>query len=133
VANLFWRSGRPEFAEVSERAESGGAAAEPAFAERHWPPSNTFEQSMFVSIAAMLADDVLDAPDPIAAANERFALVLHIHVSAMRDDDLSDWCAADVGRIMAAGDPSARVDHERLFIAWCEGLFTEILDSVIGA
>lgn len=87
---------------------------------------------MFVSIAAMLADDVLDAPDPIAAANERFALVLHIHVSAMSDDDLSGWCAENVWRIMAAGDASHRVDHERLFIAWCEGLFAEMLDHVIS-
>ncbi len=88
---------------------------------------------MFVSIAAMLADDVLDAPDPVAEANERFALVLHIHVSAMSDEDLADWCAEAVARMMAARDPLDRVDRERLFIAWCEGLFAEMLDYVIAA
>ena len=88
---------------------------------------------MFVSIAAMLADDVLDAPDPVAEANERFALVLHIHVRAMSDDDLSDWYGEDVARMMAARDAPDRVDGERLFIAWCEGLFAEMLDYVMAA
>ena len=127
-ADLCWRSSRDAIEHV-DQCDVSVASPERSWIAAYWP-RNKFEQSMFVSIAAMLAKDVVHDDDPVAEANERFPLVPHIHVSAMSDDDLRDWCADDVERMIAAGDRADREHLERLFIAWCEGLLGEMLAHI---
>jgi hypothetical protein len=128
-ADLFWRSSRDKIEDLREFNASAGSCDLRWVAE-HWPQRNEFEQSMFVSIAAMLAKDVSHDADLAAEVTERFPLVLHFHLGAMSDDDLRDWCAEDVEPMMAAGDRSDRECLERQFIVWCEGLLGEMLDHI---
>jgi hypothetical protein len=128
-ADLFWRSSRDKIEYLRDFNLSAGSS-DLRWVEQHWPQRNEFEQSMFVSIAAMLAKDVPHDAGPLAQADERFPLVLHVHLNAMSDDDLRDWCAEDVERMMAAADGSDRDNPERQFITWCEGLLAEMLAHI---
>jgi hypothetical protein len=128
-ADLFWRSSRDKIESLREFNLSA-RSSDLSWVETHWPQANTFEQSAFVSIAAMLAKEVVHEADPAAEANERFPLVLHVHLNAMSDDDLRAWCAEDAERMMAAGGCSDRDHLERQFITWCESLLAEMLDHV---
>jgi hypothetical protein len=126
-ADLFWQSSRQSRKHLEDLSAPTAGTAELGWVKEHWPEHNKFEQSMFVSIAAMLADDVFEKTDPVAQANERFPLVLHIHVTAMSDDDLIDWAADDLERMLALPGDAERTDLERQFIARCEALLSEML------
>jgi hypothetical protein len=153
-ADLFWRSSREPIKHLKESSPSVAESPDLKWVEQHWPQRNKFEQSMFVSIAAMLATDVFPETDLVTHAQERFPLILHIHVTAMSDDDLVDWCAddlervitpgespdrtdmerlfiADLERMITADDSSDRTNMERLFIAWCETLLAQMLAYVM--
>jgi hypothetical protein len=152
-ADLFWRSSREPIERLKELSPSD-KSPDLKWIEQNWPRRNKFERSMFVSIAAMLATDVFPETDLVAHAQEKFPLVLHIHVTAMTDGDLVDWCADDLERMMTAGDSldrtnmeryadnlermmtsgdsSDRINMERLFIARCEALLAQMLAYVMG-
>ena len=132
-ADLFWRSSHHQDIEGPKSLDSSVCGSDLSWVEKHWPRRNKFEQSVFVSIAAMLAKEVVHDADPAAEADERFPLVLHVHLNAMSDADLRDWCAEDAERLMAAAGCSDRDGLERHFITWCEGLLAEMLDHVTAA
>ncbi|HEX2727379.1 MAG TPA: hypothetical protein VHN20_16275 [Beijerinckiaceae bacterium] len=62
-ADLFWRSSRDNL-DYLKGLDLSAASPRLTWVEKHWPPRNTFEQSVFLSIAAMLARGAFTMPIP---------------------------------------------------------------------